>query len=148
MAAYLLDTNILLRAADDQSAEHTIASRAVSTLIGAGHECYLTAQILIEFWAVSTRPVSANGLGWSVAKTQLEILNLLDQFPLLEETPAIFRRWLGVVAQYSIAGRRVYDSRLLAVAQTHGITHILTFNGPDFPASNVALADPHDVAKK
>jgi predicted nucleic acid-binding protein len=79
----------------------------------------------------------------------LEIQQLLDQFPLLEETPAVFRRWLDLVAQYSITGKRVYDSRLLAVAQTHGMTHILTFNSSDFPAaSNVAYADPHDVSLK
>jgi predicted nucleic acid-binding protein len=49
MAAYLLDTNILLRAADNQSAQHAVASKPVARLIGADHECYLTAQILIEF---------------------------------------------------------------------------------------------------
>jgi predicted nucleic acid-binding protein len=63
MATYLADTNLLPRLADPASPQHAIATQALAQLLGKGDEVYLTAQNLIEFWAVATRPVDANGFG-------------------------------------------------------------------------------------
>ena len=146
MASYLLDTNILLRSADDKSAQHLEAQKAVARLLGQGDDCYLTPQMLIEFWAVATRPVSANGLGWNVAKTQAEIDQLLDQFPLLEDTPEVFQHWLALVISHTVMGKRVHDIRILAVMQTHAISHLLTFNVDDFPQPlGVTIVHPSGV---
>lgn len=65
----LLDTNVLLRLADAQSPEHGVAEAAIENLIAGEESVFITAQILVEFWAVATRPESANGLGWSTATT-------------------------------------------------------------------------------
>jgi predicted nucleic acid-binding protein len=54
---YLLDTNILLRASDRASPRYYDSVNAVASLIAQGHECVITAQILIEFWVVATRPI-------------------------------------------------------------------------------------------
>ena len=146
MASYLLDTNILLRSADDKSTQHLEALEAVARLLGQGDVCYLTPQVLIEFWAVATRPMSANGLGWDVAKTQAEINQLLDQFPLLEDTPEVFHHWLALVTSHTVAGKRVHDVRILAVMQAHGISHLLTFNVDDFPKSpGITVVHPSEV---
>jgi predicted nucleic acid-binding protein len=76
MADYLFDTNVLLRASDTASVVHAVTARAVFTLLSHGHELYVTAQNLIEFWAVATRPVNANGLGWSIEDTEKEVERL------------------------------------------------------------------------
>ena len=146
MASYLLDTNILLRGADDTSPQHVQAKEAVATLLLDGHSCFLTGQVLIEFWAVATRPVSANGLGWDTMKTEAEINQLRIQFPLLDEAPGVFAHWLSLVTAHDIKGKQVHDVRLVAVMKEHGVTHLLTFNVGDFPAKlGITVVVPSEV---
>ena len=47
MNQYLLDTNILLRAADISSSTHTLANDAINQIITDGNECVITSQVLI-----------------------------------------------------------------------------------------------------
>jgi len=132
MTAYLVDTNVLLRTVHRSAIEYPFAVKAVSSLLERGESLFLTAQVLIEFWSVATRPVTVNGFGWSPEIVVTEIDQLIDQFPLLEETSEVFTRWLQLVTARGIRGKQVHDTRLVAVMQTHGVTHLLTFNIEDF----------------
>lgn len=146
MSRYLLDTNILLRAVDPASTDYNTAVNAIAHLLTQTYECCITAQVLIEFWVVATRPTAVNGLGWSIEQTQLEIEQLLDQFPFLDDTPQIFTTWLQLVNQYAVKGKRTHDIRLLAVMMTHAITNLLTFNPSDFIAvPGIAIVHPQDI---
>jgi hypothetical protein len=89
--------------------------------------------VLVEFWAVATRPAEVNGLGWSVATTAEAIGSLQDQFPLLNETPDVLDRWFEVVRRCQVRGKRAHDARLAALLLVHGIRGLLTFNTADFP---------------
>lgn len=143
---YLLDTNILLRASDPVSSNYTLATEAVDILLLQGNECVITAQVLVEFWAVATRPVNVNGLGWSIEQTSAEIEQILNQFTLLEETPQIFTDWLSYVTTYKVMGKRVHDVRLMAVMLVHGVTHLLTFNTDDFiSTAGIAIVHPQTL---
>jgi len=117
MTRYLLDTNILLRARDPSASNYQLAVDAVSQLLAQDIECVITAQVLIEFWVVATRPIEVNGLGWNIQQTKNEIDGVLDQFPLLEETPQILTNWLQLVSQNGVRGKRTHDARILAVMQ-------------------------------
>jgi len=132
MTTYLLDTNIWLRTVQRESSLHHMAVEALAILVGQGHEVCITAQNLIEFWSVASRPTEANGLGWSVETVRQEIDRLQAQFPLLEETADVLRHWVALVSTAHVVGRRVHDARLVAVMLAHGITHVLTFNAHDF----------------
>jgi predicted nucleic acid-binding protein len=146
MAAYLFDTNIWLRAVQRESPHHTLAVNALAALLARGDAIYLTAQNLIEFWSVASRPSEANGLGWTVTTVRQEIDRLLAQFPLLEEAPMIFAHWRQLVTDHQITGRRVHDARLVAVMLAHGVTHLLTFNGDDFRGfDEIVVVAPADV---
>lgn len=146
MSAYLFDTNIWLRAVQRESPHHTLAVHAMVTLLVRGETIYLTAQNLIEFWSVASRPIEANGLGWPVRIVRQEVDQLLAQFPLLEEIPAIFTHWRQLATDYQITGRRVHDARLVAAMTAHGVTHLLTFNGDDFQAfREIIVVAPRDV---
>ena len=90
MASYLLDTNVLLRIADTASSHHGLASRAVAALIRGGDACFVTPQVLIEFWVVATRPVEGNGLAWTSRQAFAALQQFLDWFRLLQDTPAVF----------------------------------------------------------
>ena len=97
MVTYLADPNLLLRLADPASAQHSIAATALGRLFRQGDEVFLTPQNFIEFWAVATRPVEANGFGWSSARTAQEVTELQKRFPLLPDSPEIFPRWFWIM---------------------------------------------------
>jgi predicted nucleic acid-binding protein len=84
---WFLDTNVLLRLADERSPEHAAAEVAVESLIAREESLFISAQVLAEFWAVATRPLSANGLGWSTVAAAEVIRALRGQFALLAEPP-------------------------------------------------------------
>jgi predicted nucleic acid-binding protein len=146
MTSYLLDTNLLARSLDATSPSYIQAASTISKLLADKEQVYVTAQNLVELWSVVTRPLLANGFGWDTQRAELEVDNILNRFQLLEDTSAIFNNWLQLVTAHGITGKRVHDTRLVAVMQTHGITHLLTYNTQDFKVySNITLVHPGDV---
>jgi predicted nucleic acid-binding protein len=90
MARILADTNIWLRIADPEAVQNPSSVRAIARLLAEEHELCICPQNLIEFWAVATRPVSANGLGWTTDAAAAEIAGLDARFTLLPDTPELF----------------------------------------------------------
>jgi predicted nucleic acid-binding protein len=147
MTLLLIDTNILLRVSDDGSPDQPVAERALSILRLRGDVPCLTSQNIIEFWAVATRPVKANGFGWTTQRTATEVEQLQNKFPILADSPQIFPTWLRLVATHDVKGKNVHDTRLVAVMMAHGITDLLTFNTDDFRRfSHITLIHPNEVA--
>jgi predicted nucleic acid-binding protein len=143
MATYLADTNLLLRLADPASAQHPVATQALARLFRQGDEVFLTPQNFIEFWAVATRPVAANGFGWNGERTAREVDDQQKRFPLLADSPEVFTRWLDLVKQLPVTGKRVHDARLVAVLQAHAVENLITFNVSDFAVfPSLSLVDP------
>lgn len=51
---------------------------------------------------------------------------------LLPDNERVYPLWRGIVAENNVRGVQVHDARLAALMQSHGVTHILTLNQPDF----------------
>ena len=134
MARYLADTNLLLRLSDTPSLQNPVAAKALARLFREEHEVFITAQNIIEFWAVATRPLEANGLGWTSHRTAQEVRAIREKFPLLLDSPGIFEEWSRLVEQLPVSGKRVHDARLVAVLKENCLDHLLTFNTVDFTA--------------
>ena len=148
MTSYLLDTNVILRASDPASETFSLAAESVFLLLTENHECFLTAQVLIEFWVVATRPIEVNGLGWTAERTRQQIDLLTSELSLLPEKPEIFTYWLELVTAHNIKGKRTHDLRLLAVMKAHQISNLLTFNPEDFIAiPGVNIIQPQEIIK-
>jgi predicted nucleic acid-binding protein len=113
-APHLLDTNILLRLSNPADVLHETCAKQIEQLHRAGATLYVTAQVLIEFWAVATRPTNVNGLGWNAENVSLELDDILVRFGLLPDHPAIFEHWRGYVSSHRIHGKKVHDVRLIA----------------------------------
>lgn len=146
MARYLFDTNVILRFSNPSDDQHGLVTEAVATLLGQRQDCYLAPQVIIEMWVVATRPTDANGLGWSTEYTREIIEQLLDRFPIAEESPQVFSTWLDLVADNDIKGKRTHDARIVALMQASDITHILTLNPSDFAGiSHISVVHPQDV---
>lgn len=146
---HLLDTNILLRTVDARASQHVTAKMAVTGLVLQGHRLLITAQTLIEFWAVVTRPVEANGLGWSCERSRTEIDEIQKHFPLLPDSPAVLGEWIDLVSTFRVSGKRTHDARLVVVMRAHGVTHLLTFNAADFKSfATIVIVSPETIAAK
>lgn len=146
MTRYLLDTNVVMRFCNPSNVQHCLSTDAISRLLTQKDECFLTAQILVEFWVVATRPVEVNGLGWTVEQTRITIDQLLDRFPLLEESSQIFPNWLNLVTTSRVMGKRTHDARIVAAMLANGITHLLTFNPSDFAiTSSITIIRPQEL---
>ncbi|NMG11627.1 type II toxin-antitoxin system VapC family toxin [Brasilonema sp. UFV-L1] len=146
MTRYLLDTNVVLRFCNPLDVQHRLATDAVSFLLARGDECLLTAQVIIELWVVATRPVEVNGVGWTVEQTRSTIDQLLNRFPMIEESSEIFPNWLDLVTTSKVMGKRTHDARIVAVMLTHGITNLLTLNPNDFAVtSSITIVRPQEL---
>jgi predicted nucleic acid-binding protein len=128
----VLDTNVLLRAAQPGHPHAKLAREAVEKLIAADHETCLVPQTIYEFWVVATRPQKENGLEMSVAGADAEVDRLLSLNVLLEDTPEVFPGWRGIVRKHQVSGKKAHDARIAAAMLAHGVSHILTFNHADF----------------
>jgi len=148
MARLLADTNLLLRLSDSGAALHPTAAHALAALFAREDEVFITAQNLVEFWAVATRPRESNGFGWDTQMTQREIADIRARFPLLPDTPEILDFWLRIVTSSSVSGKRTHDARLAAVMQVHSICNLLTFNTADFAGfPGITAVDPRTLAR-
>ena len=144
--SWLIDTNVLLRLADAECPERAVAETAMGRLVASGASVFIGAQVLVEFWAVATRPESANGLGWATGTAAETIRSLRCQFPALNESQDKQDRWLELVERCRVSGKRTHDARLAALLLVHGIRNLLTFNTADFPREwGVQAVHPSDL---
>jgi len=129
--AVLLDTNILLRLAQPYHPSAPVAARALKALRLSNETLHITQQNIVEFWAVTTRPIDANGLGFTTQQAAEEIGALRRLFLLLPELP-LQDAWERLVVENRVSGKNTHDARLVAAMVVHGIESILTFNTQDF----------------
>lgn len=132
MPLVLVDTNILLRAAQPTHPMHAAAVDALASLRRQGDQPCLVPQNLVEFRAVCTRPVVSNGLGMTQIQARAEIARLKSLFPVLPDMPAILDEWERLVDACGALGKQNHDARLAAAMVVHRISKILTFNEADF----------------
>ena len=95
---------------------------------------------------VATRPRDNNGLGMTVAKTDAAVSQSMAVFRLLLDERGIFSHWRDLVAGNDVKGKNAHDARLVAAMQRHGLSHLLSFNKPDFVRfTEIANFTPADV---
>ena len=146
MAQFLLDTNILLRSSDAGSDKQVLARSSIESVIAQGHTCFLTSQIIGEYYSVVTRPISSNGFGWNSERGRFERDLWVSRFLFLEETSEVFLRWIDLIDRFEVTGRRIFDIRLLAVMQVYRISHLLTFDSDDFPElPEITITHPSQI---
>lgn len=145
--AILIDTNILLRSLQPHHPHCALVERAVRVLRTRNETLNVTAQNLIEFWAVAIRPISANGLGMTIEMASRELTVLKRLFSLLPETASIFEEWERLVATHRVSGKDAHDARIVAAMNVHGVTRIPTFNVHDFARyPHISTVHPESVS--
>jgi predicted nucleic acid-binding protein len=143
----LVDTNVLLRLAQPESPHHATARAALVALDAAGAELCLVPQVIYEYWVVTTRQLSANGLGMTVPEAESAVEMLLSDYSLRRDERGVFGHWRSLVVANEVRGKNAHDARLVAAMARHGLSHLLTFNAADFARfPGVTVFDPADVA--
>jgi predicted nucleic acid-binding protein len=128
----LVDTNVMWRVLEPTDPAFTAITNTLKAIDVRGETVYITAQNLIEFRSVATRPRDVNGLGMSAVDASVVARRIESTFPLLPDAPAILPHWRNLVDTYGVIGRQVHDTRLVAVVLTYGLTGIVTLNTRHF----------------
>lgn len=129
---FFVDTNILLRLKDTDSPHCPIAKRVVGEIISRGDVLVASAQIMIEFWAVATRPKNLNGLGLTPQEAEASLRDAETMVTFLPEPGDVAKRWRALANLHAICGKQAHDTRLVALMEAHNLTDLLTFNVADF----------------
>jgi predicted nucleic acid-binding protein len=142
----VVDTNVLLRAAQPGHVHAKPAFEAMQRLTTQRNEACVVPQVLYEFWVVATRPTGENGLGMTAAQGTAEIDRLLGMMTLLDDGPDLFAKWRTLVKERQVLGKAAHDARIVAAMGAHGVTRILTFNRGDFERyPGVTVLSPLDA---
>ena len=142
----LVDTNILTRLRDLGHPRHDVCVLALEKLESGPDDPCVCAQVMIEYWAVATRPREVNGLALDPDQVEGDLQEFARAFLLLPEPPDMAARWRALASQYAVRGRQVHDTRLVALMLAHGVTHVLTMNAADFARySGITCVAPEDV---
>ncbi|MCW5960526.1 MAG: PIN domain-containing protein [Pyrinomonadaceae bacterium] len=111
-----------------------------------GEELIIIPQVLIEFWAVATRPANANGLGMTTEAAKLELDTLQELFKVLPDNEKIFEQWRSLVVKHKISGKPTHDARIAAALIAHKIENIVTLNPGDFKRfTQINAVNPQDI---
>jgi predicted nucleic acid-binding protein len=120
--------------------------RAVNILFDRGDDIHIIGQNLIEFWAVATRPITENGLGFTITGAAVELTKLKATFTLLPDTANVLPLWEELVVRYEVRGKQSHDARLVAEMKAHNLTHLLTFDQSDFKRfSEITVVNPRNI---
>jgi len=139
----LVDSNLLLRLADQASPHRPVARQAILQLNRQNERLAVVPQNLYEFWVVATRPAGKpNGLGMSPERVNLWLDYIQRRFLLLADAHAILPAWRELISTYKVTGYRAHDARFVAAMKVHHITRLLTFNAQDFQQYPITIIDP------
>lgn len=141
----LLDTIIVVRAAQPNSPDWPSIEQALAKLVGLGVKLCLVPQNLYELWVVATRPTNFNGFGLDASAAASMIEDALTKFQLMRDERGIFDNWLNLIQVHQILGKTAHDGRLVAAMQRHSISNILTFNKGDFSRFPITVFTPADI---
>jgi predicted nucleic acid-binding protein len=144
----LVDTNILVRAAEVGRPDRAVARDSLTELRLRGHRPCIVPQVVYEFWSVATRPLENNGLAMTVDDAAQAIRDAKRAFYMLRDERGLFERWEALVVEYDVKGKAGHGARLVAAMQRHGMSHLLTFNTQDFARyADIVAVSPADAAK-
>ena len=139
MAAFLVDTNVLVYAYDRGDAARASRAQACIQRLGDARNGAVSAQVLGEFFVAVTRrirpPLSANA-------AETIAVNLGRAWPVYDVTGAAVLEAMRAVQQYQF---QYWDGLIWATAKLHGVLNILT---EDLPSGRliegVRFEDPFD----
>jgi predicted nucleic acid-binding protein len=144
--SYLLDANILFRSADVASEHHLMVTDAIANLFAQGISVLICMQSITEFWAVATRPVEANGLGFTTSLAREHAETFLALYGFVPDVTNTMSIWLDLVTKHQVRCKPTHDVKLVALMMAHDLKRILTVNTSDFKRfAEIKAAHPLEI---
>lgn len=131
--ASLVDTNVLIYAADESSQYHKVSKELRDKAIrGELHLCVFP-QIIYEFFAVITDPRRvANPRSHQEAVQEIENYYKAPLLLKLYPGPDVIDITIELLKRYEVRKQEVFDLQLVATMISNGIRRIYTFNHEHF----------------
>lgn len=127
-----VDTSVIVRYTNRTDAHFHEVHERIRELHAAGHELSIAPQSVYEYWAVATRPSSANGLGQTIDDTERALLLILRAFVLIPDPPDLLDRWLYLCRRHQVMGRNAHDARIVAWMLGNRVDQLFTRDRGDF----------------
>jgi predicted nucleic acid-binding protein len=140
-----VDTHVLLSATAPARPWHREAL-LVLEWPNQGVDLALSGQVVREYLVVATRPVDVNGLGLSSVNARANVTQFMSRMRLLEETARVLDVLLRLMRDRNLAGKQVHDANIVATAQCHGISHVVTDNGRHLRRLGIEVIELRKVA--
>ena len=123
---------------------HTVALHALNKLQANKTACYISRQVLREFMCIMTRPKTFLPMP-DMTTVMAQVQYLENHMHILEEDYYTTQTLLGLLAKFSVGGKRIHDANIVATMMVHGISHLRTHNVKDFEAfSSLITIHPLD----
>jgi toxin-antitoxin system PIN domain toxin len=129
----LIDTNVLVYAANADAPQHSAARRLLHTARDPSVTLYVTSQILCEYFSIITnskrvtRPCSSS--------EALQMISAILKLPGVHVLPCpttTVAALVGLLRQHLVLAAQTFDLQIVATMQVNNIQRIYTFNGKDF----------------
>jgi uncharacterized protein len=142
--ALVIDTNILLDAANRDCPEHESCVNFLRETVAAGDSCFVPENIIYEFLRVATHSrVFPQPLRASQAVSFLDALFCVRNFQILGATPRHWESLRGLVAELGEpSGNFFFDVHTAALMREHGIRRIASADNDFAKFSGLEVANP------
>jgi predicted nucleic acid-binding protein len=129
----MLDTNVLTYAYYADVPQYLAAFPLLDRAQEAGALRCPSPQVLAEFYSMIANPrrVSAP-FTFDEALTEIEKLRQHPGLTLLPVPLDVVDRWVALLREHPVTGRRVFNAQLVATMQGNGVPRLYTFNRADF----------------
>ncbi len=129
----LLDTNVLVYAADEASPFHQATSTLREKGLKGEISVCLCPQALNEFFAIVTDPRRVgNPISQKDALLEMEKYFYSKNILKIHPGPEIIERTLDLLAQHEITKQEIFDLQLVATMLSNNVTRLYTYNRDDF----------------
>ena len=129
--ALFIDTNVLVFATVPPAPLHAAAKAKLAAERAAGHELWISRQVLRESLSALGRPQTFTP-PLSPAHLAKEVTAFQAQFIVAEDDALVTANLLGLLASVPIGGKQVHDANIIATMQRYGVRRLVTHNMVDF----------------
>jgi len=129
----LLDTNVLVYAADESSPFHKDSKNILANALLGNVEICICPQVLLEFFAILTdsrrvkNPREPDEVIEEIEK-YLSSKNIAKIYPEEDTLP----KTIELLQKYKLKRQTVFDAQLVATMLSNNVTQIYTYNEDDF----------------
>ena len=142
--AGVIDTNVLLYAANKDAEEHPVAVTFLHKAAASGGPWFLTEGILYEFMRVSTHPkVFVQPLTWKEALHFIRPILTSHRFDILtasEQHWTVLEKVLGELTRPS--GNLFFDVRTVVLMREHGVREIYSTDTDFLQFRDIKVINP------